>query len=133
MSLKAGSPHIGGCRWWKKNLRLATPALQRTSRPASQQMLLERIRRAPRAWLYRKICYAEQREILMLLDGVVQNGQGVLLQLETACEMIPHDSPAKEDLRAALKRAEILLEELRNQAEIHTRRSRARRAGAKRG
>jgi hypothetical protein len=100
--------------------------LQRTSRRPSQQMPVERIRCALRAWLYRKICYAEQREILMLLDGVVQNAQGVLLQLETACEMIPQDSPAKESLRAALNRAEILLEQLRNQAEIRTRRSRVR-------
>jgi hypothetical protein len=92
-------------------------------------MLLERIRRALPAWLYRKICYADQQEILMLLDGVVQNAQGVLLQLETACEMIAHDSPAKEDLNTALKRAEVLLEQLRNQAEIHTRRSRARSGG----
>jgi hypothetical protein len=79
--------------------------------------------------LYRKICYAEQQELLMLLDGVVQNAQGVLLQLETVCETIPQDLPAKEDLRAALKRAEALLEQLRNQAEIHTRRSRARSRG----
>jgi hypothetical protein len=89
-------------------------------------MLLERIGRALRAWLYRKICYAEQREILMLLDGVVQNAQGVLLQLETASETIRQDLRAKQDLKAALKRAENLLEQLRNQAEIHTRRSRAR-------
>jgi hypothetical protein len=88
-------------------------------------MPVERIRSTLRAWLYRKIYYAEQHEILMLLDGVVQNAQGVLIQVETACEMIPQDSPAKEDLRAALKRAEILLEQLRNQAEIHTRRWRA--------
>jgi len=61
----------------------------------------------------------------MLLDGVVQNAQGVLLQLEAACEMIPQDSPAKEGIRAALKRAENLLEQLRNQAEIRTRPARA--------
>ena len=89
-------------------------------------MLLDRIGRALRARLYRKICYAEQREILMLLDGVVQNAQGVLLQLETASETIRQDLRAKQDLKAALKRAENLLEQLRNQAEIHTRRSRAR-------
>jgi hypothetical protein len=75
--------------------------------------------------LYRKICYAEHQETLMLLDGVVQNAQGVLLQLEAACEMIPQDSPAKEGIRAALKRAENLLEQLRNQAEIRTRPARA--------
>jgi hypothetical protein len=80
---------------------------------------------ALRAWLYRKICRAEQQEILMLLDGVVQNAQGVLLQLETACEMIPQESRAKEDLSAALKQADSLLEQLRNQAEIRMRRSRA--------
>jgi len=55
----------------------------------------------------------------------VQNAQGVLLQLEAACEMIPQDSPAKEGIRAALKRAENLLEQLRNQAEIRTRPARA--------
>jgi hypothetical protein len=88
-------------------------------------MPLERIRCALRAWLYRKICYAEHQETLMLLDGVVQNAQGVLLQLEAACEMIPQDSPAKEGIRAALKRAENLLEQLRNQAEIRTRPARA--------
>jgi hypothetical protein len=75
--------------------------------------------------LYRKICYAEHQETLMLLDGVVQNAQGVLLQLEAACEMIPQDSPAKEGIRAALERAENLLEQLRNQAEIRTRPARA--------
>jgi hypothetical protein len=115
---------FGGCHWRKKNIRLG-PVLQRTSRQPSPQMPVERIRCTLRAWLYRKIYYAEQHEILMLLDGVVQNAQGVLIQVETACEMIPQDSPAKEDLRAALKRAEILLEQLRNQAEIHTRRWRA--------
>jgi hypothetical protein len=92
----------------------------------SQQMPVGRIYRALRAWLYRTLCYEEQQEILMLLDGVVQNAQGVLLQLETACEMIPQESPAKEDLRAALKRADQLLEQLRNQAEIRTLRSRVR-------
>jgi hypothetical protein len=71
--------------------------------------------------LYRKICYAEHQETLMLLDGVVQNAQGVLLQLAAACEMIPQDSPAKEGIGAALKRAENLLEQLRNQAEIRAR------------
>jgi hypothetical protein len=86
-------------------------------------MPVERIRRALRVWLLRTICYAEQQEILMLLDGVVQDAQGVLLQLETACEMIPQDSHAKEDLRATLKRADNLLEQLRNQAEIRTRRT----------
>jgi hypothetical protein len=116
---------FGGCHWQKKNIRLE-PILQRTSRRPPPQMPVECIRCALRAWLYRKYCYAEQQDILMLLDGVVQNAQGVLIQVETACEMIPQDSPAKEDLRAALKRAEILLEQLRNQAEIHTRRSRAR-------
>ena len=120
-----GPPHFGGFHCRKKNIRLASP-LQRTSHWLSQQMPVERIRRALREWLLRTICYAEQQDILMLLDGVVQNAQGVLIQVETACEMIPQDSPAKEDLRAALKRAEILLEQLRNQAEIHTRRSRAR-------
>jgi hypothetical protein len=75
-----------------------------------------------RAWLYRRLCHTEQQEILMLLDGVVQNAQGVLLQLETACEMIPQDSPAKEGLRTALETADSLLEQLRNQAERHTRR-----------
>jgi len=44
--------------------------------------------------------------------------------------MISQDSPAKEDLRAALKRAEHLLEQLRDQAEIRTRRSRARSKGS---
>jgi PleD family two-component response regulator len=39
----------------------------------------------------------------MLLDRVVQNSQGVLLQLEAACEMIPQDSPAKSHLNAALQ------------------------------
>ena len=89
-------------------------------------MPVEQIRRALREWLLRTICHAEQQEILMLLDGVVQNAQGVLLQLETACEMIPQDSRAKEDLRATLKRADNLLEQLRNQAEIRMRRTRAR-------
>jgi hypothetical protein len=92
-------------------------------------MPVERISWSLRAWLYRKICYAEQQDILMLLDGVVQNAQGVLLQLETACELIPQDSPAKEDLRTALKRADGLLERLRNQAEIHTRRWRDHERG----
>jgi hypothetical protein len=121
-----GPPHFGGFHCRKKNIRLASPILQRTSHWLSQQMPVERIRRALREWLLRTICYAEQQEILMLLDGVVQNAQGVLLQLETACEMIPQNSRAKEDLRATLKRADNLLEQLRNQAEIRTRRTRAR-------
>lgn len=89
-------------------------------------MPVERIRAALRAWLYRKDCYGEQQEILMLLDAVVQNAQGLLLQLEAACELIPQASPAKEDLRATLGRAEIMLERVRDQAEIRTRRFRAR-------
>jgi hypothetical protein len=92
-------------------------------------MPVERISRSLRTWLNRRFCYAEQQEMLMLLDGVVQNAQGVLLQLETAWEMIPQDSPAKEDLRTALKRADGLLEQLRNQAEIHTRRWREHERG----
>jgi hypothetical protein len=89
-------------------------------------MTVDRIRGALRGRLYRKIGCAERQEILMLLDNVVQNAQGVLLQLETACESIPQNSPAKEHLRAALNQAERLLEQLRNQAEIHTRGTRAR-------
>lgn len=65
----------------------------------------------------------------MLLDGVVQNAQGVLLKLETACELIPETSPAKEDLKTALAKADSLLERLRNQAEIHTRRWRDHERG----
>jgi hypothetical protein len=78
------------------------------------------------AWLYRKFCYAEQREILLLLDSVVQDAQGVLLQLESACQQVPQGLPAREDLRASLRRAELMLDRLREQTEIRTRRSRAR-------
>jgi hypothetical protein len=94
-----------------------------------QQMPAKRIRSALKVWLHRKSCRAEHQEILMLLDRVVQNAQGVLLQLETACEMIPQDSPAKKDLSAVLKRADILLEQLRDQADIRTQRARARSEG----
>jgi hypothetical protein len=103
--------------------------LHRMSRRLPQHMPVERIRGALRAWLYRKICYDEQQEILILLDAVVQNSQGMLLQLDAACELIPQDSPAKEDLRAALGRAEIMLERVRDQAEVRTRRCRARSEG----
>jgi hypothetical protein len=96
------------------------------SRWLPQHMPVERIRAALSAWLYRKICYGERQEILMLLDAVVQNAQGVLLQLEAACELMPQASPAKEDLRAALGQAEIMLERVRDLAEIRTRRFRAR-------
>lgn len=92
-------------------------------------MPVERICRALRGWLYRKICYPDEQEILALLDRVVQDAQGVLLQLESACETIPPNSPAKADLGAALKRAEGLLEQLRNQADIRTQRMRARTKG----
>ena len=88
-------------------------------------MPLERLRRGLTAWLYRKFCYAEQQEILSLLDTVVQNAQGVLLQLETACQLIPQGLPVKEDLRASLRRAELMLDRLREQTELGTRRSRA--------
>ncbi|HEY2676644.1 MAG TPA: hypothetical protein VGI65_06710 [Steroidobacteraceae bacterium] len=81
------------------------------------------------AWLYRKICYSEQQEILSLLDGVVQNAQGVLLQLETTCQLIPQGSPAKEGLTASLRRAELMLDRLREQTEFRTRRCRMRSEG----
>jgi hypothetical protein len=93
-------------------------------------MPVERICCALRGWLYRRLCYPEQQEILVLLDRVVQDAQGVLLQLESVCETIPPNLPAKEDLGAALKRAEGLLEQLRNQADIRTQRMRARTKGS---
>jgi hypothetical protein len=62
----------------------------------------------------------------MLLDRVVQNSQGVLLQLEAACDGIPQDSPVKSRLNTALKRAEILLDQLRDQADFCRQRARAR-------
>jgi hypothetical protein len=89
-------------------------------------MPAKRIRAALRSWICRKNCLAEQQELLMLLDRVVQNSQGVLLQLEAACEMIPQDSPAKCHLNAALQRAETLLDQLRDQADIRRQRAHAR-------
>ena len=89
-------------------------------------MFVKRIRAALRSWIYRKNCQAEQQEILMLLDRVVQDSQGTLLQLEAACEMLPQDSPAKSRLRAALKNAEILLDQRRDQADFCRQRSLAR-------
>jgi hypothetical protein len=89
-------------------------------------MPVKRIRAALRSWIYRKSCHAEQQEILMLLDRVVQNSQGVLLQLEAACDAIPQDSPAKCHLNAVLKRAEALLDQLRDQADVRRQRARAR-------
>jgi hypothetical protein len=82
-------------------------------------MLFKRISRALRAWLYRKVCNAEQQKILSLLDRVVQESQGVLLQLQTACEMIETSSPAKKNVDAALKLAEGLLEQWRDQVDVH--------------
>jgi hypothetical protein len=96
-------------------------------------MLAKRIRTALRSWLYRKCCHAEQQEILVLLDRVVQNSQGVLLQLEAACESIPPDSPAKCQVNAALERAEILLDRLREQADIRRLRARARSGASSHG
>jgi hypothetical protein len=92
-------------------------------------MPAKRIRSALRAWLYRKICYAEQEEMLLLLDRVVQDSQGLLLQLQMASDLSSQDTSAKTDLNAALKRAERLLEDLRNQAELHSQRSLARWEG----
>jgi hypothetical protein len=92
-------------------------------------MPLEHLRCALGAWLYRKICYAEQQEILALLDTVVQNAQGILLQLDTTCQLIPQDSPAKQDLKASLQRAELMLDHLREQTELRTRRSHLRSEG----
>jgi hypothetical protein len=88
-------------------------------------MHVERIRRALGEWLYHKICRTEEQELLVLLDSVVQNAQGVLLQLETACDLIPPGIQAKEEMRTALRRGEDLLDQLRNNAEIRTRRARA--------
>jgi hypothetical protein len=107
------------------------PSQSRIERIArfSQQMPLERLCRAIGAWLYRKVCYAEQQDILSLLDTVVQNTQGVLLQLETARQLIPQDSPAKEELRVSLRRAESMLDHLREQTELRTRRCRVRSEG----
>jgi hypothetical protein len=89
-------------------------------------MPVKRIRAAFKSWVCRKSCRAEQQEILMLLDRVVQNSQGVLLQLEAACQMIPQDSPAKSRLNAALKRAESLLDQLRDQADVRWQQTRGR-------
>ena len=89
-------------------------------------MPVKRIRAALRSWIYRKNCQAEQQEILTLLDHVVQNSQGVLLQLELACDMIPQDSPAKTHLNGELKRAGALLDQVRDQADICRQRARAR-------
>lgn len=87
---------------------------------------MERLRRGLTAWLYGKFCYAEQQEILALLDTVVQTAQGVLLQLETACQLIPHGLPAKEELKGSLRRAELMLDRLREQTELRARRCRVR-------
>lgn len=90
-------------------------------------MPANRIRAALRSWLCRKICVAEQQEILVILDRVVQNSQGVLLQLQMTCDLIPAETRSREELNAVLKRAEMLLDELRNEADIRTQRLRGRR------
>lgn len=59
----------------------------------------------------------------------MQDGQGVLLQLQTACETVPQNSNARKDLNEALRQAEILLERLRDQADIRTQRLRSRSEG----
>jgi hypothetical protein len=73
------------------------------------------------------LCDAELQEILMLLDRVVQNSQGVLLQLQTSCEMVPAESPARDELKLVLKKAEMLLDVLRDEADTRTQRLRGPR------
>jgi hypothetical protein len=75
----------------------------------------------------RKFCDAEHQEILMLLDRVVQNSQGVLLQLQTSCDLVPAESPARQELSAVLKKAEVLLDELRDEADVRAQRLRGPR------
>jgi hypothetical protein len=87
-------------------------------------MPAKRIRATLRQWMCRRVCDAEQQEMLVLLDRVVQNSQGLLLQLQASCDLVPRESSAREELNAVLKKAEALLEELREEADIHTRRLR---------
>jgi hypothetical protein len=75
----------------------------------------------------RRFCDAEQQEILVLLDRVVQNSQGLLLQLQASCDTVPPQSPAREELCAVLQKAEVLLDELRDEADVWTQRLRGPR------
>jgi len=120
---KRGCHLIGGCASEKKGggLRLARGAAHETL-----PMIPTQFRGAFRAWLYRRVCYREQREVLALLDSVVQDTQGMLLQLQAVSQLIAPDSPAKAGMEATLTRAEILLAAVRDEAEVQSRRFHAR-------
>src|SRR5271156_5412030 len=90
-------------------------------------MIPARIRHSFGDWLYRRVCYREQQEVLDLLDSVVQGAQGMLLQLQAVSQQISADSPAKAGMEATLTRAETLLAAVRDQAEIQARRFHTRR------